>query len=100
MNKLNTLVEELSNIALKKKELSDKEEIIKEGLLTEMSKENLTKIPGAYGTVSVSSRKTYTFTDAIKKLEEKTKIKKDDEIKQGLATFKESQFITFRVNNK
>jgi hypothetical protein len=100
MSKLNTLVGELATIALEKRELANKEEVIKSALLVEMHKENLTKVPSEVGTASITTRKSYTFTDAVKKLDEKLKIKKDEEIKKGLATVTESQFVTFRVTNE
>lgn len=99
MSKLTTLVGQLASIALDKKELANKEEVIKDALLAEMHKENVTKVPSEIGTASITTRKSYTFTDAVKKLDEKLKIKKDEEIKKGLATITESQFVTFRVNN-
>lgn len=98
MSKLNTLANELAKIALEKKELSNKEEVIKEALLAEMHKEGVSKEVTDYGTASITTRKSYTFTDAIKKMEEKVEIKKDTEIKQGLAEVKKTQFITFRVS--
>ena len=99
MSKLNTLVGELAEIALEKKELANKEEVIKDALLVEMNKAGVKKVPTEIGTASITTRKSYIFTDAVKKLEEKLKIKKDEEVKKELATVTESQFVTFRVNN-
>lgn len=100
MSKLNTLVGELASIALEKKELANKEEVIKDALLAEMHKEGVSRVPSEVGTASITTRKSYTYTDAVKKLEEKTKIKKDEEVKKGLATVTESQFVTFRVTSE
>lgn len=98
MSKLQTLAGELASIALAKKELADKEEVIKDALLAEMHKAGVTKEPTGYGTASITSRKTYTFTDAVTNLEQKVKIKKDEEIKKGLALVEVKEFISFRVS--
>jgi hypothetical protein len=97
MSKIKTLAGELAAIALQKQELANKEEVIKDALLTEMHKAGVEKEATDYGTASISRRKSYTYSDVVKKLEDKVKIKKDEEVKQGLATVKETEFITFRI---
>lgn len=96
MNKIQTLAEQLSEVSLEKEQLSLKEETIKALLLAEMSNSGLVKESFDFGSISVSSRKTYKYSDAITKLEEKIKIKKDNEVKQGIAETKVTEFITFR----
>jgi len=96
MNKIKTLALQLSEVALQKNELTLKEETIKSLLLAEMAKEGTAKESYDFGTISVGARKTYKYSDAVTKLEEKIKIKKDDEVKQGIAETKVTEFITFR----
>lgn len=96
MSKLDTLSNELQAIALQKKELATKEEVIKEALLEEMAKANVQKVSLEHGTISKGSRTNYKFTEAVKKLEDKVKIKKDEEIKQGLATATVVEYLMFR----
>lgn len=96
MNKLNTLAQQLSQIALEKKSLEIKEGAIKEALLAEMHKENKEKETFEFGTVSVATRRTYVYSEAIKKLEDKVKIKKDEEVKTGVAEEKVTEYVMFR----
>ena len=96
MNKIQTLAEQLSEVAEQKEQLSLKEETIKALLLVEMANAGKLKEPFDFGTVSVATRKTYKYSEAITKLEEKIKIKKDDEVKQGVAETKVTEYITFR----
>jgi hypothetical protein len=96
MNKLNTLAQQLAEIVSEKKSLEIKEGAIKEALLAEMHKENKDKETFEFGTVSVTTRRTYIYSEAIKKLENKIKIKKDEEVKTGLAEEKVTEFISFR----
>lgn len=96
MNKIQTLAQQLSDVAEQKEQLSLKEETIKALLLTEMASEGKVKESFDFGSITVASRKTYKYSEAIIKLEEKIKIKKDDEVKQGIAETKVTEFITFR----
>ncbi len=96
MNKLNTLAQQLAEIVSEKKSLEIKEGAIKEALLAEMHKENKDKETFEFGTVSVTTRRTYIYSEAIKKLEDKIKIKKDEEVKTGVADEKVTEFISFR----
>lgn len=96
MTKIQSLSERLQEIALQKKTLTNEEDVIKQSLLEEMSREQVEKLQLEYGTISKGTRTTYTFTDAIKKLKDKVKIKEQDEIKQGLATAKTTDYLTFR----
>lgn len=94
--KIKILAEQLSNLALEKEELLSKEETIKTLLLVEMSNSGSVKESFDFGSINLSTRKTYKYSEAITKLEEKIKIKKDDEVKQGIAETKVTEFITFR----
>jgi hypothetical protein len=96
MNNINTLASELAVIALEKKQLALKEETIKNQLILEMKKVGTQKESFDFGSVSVGVRKSYTYSPVVTKLQEKLKIKMDDEVKQGVAEVKETEFITFR----
>lgn len=99
MKKIETLSERLQDIALQKKSLVYEEGIIKEALLEEMKKEHVDKLSVEYGTISRGVRTTYKFTPAIKKMEDKVKVKKEDEIKQGLATPSTTEYLSFRESS-
>lgn len=96
MNKVQTLARQLADIAEEKKGLSIKEEAIKDLLMAEMQKEGVTKEQYEFGTVSVGHRRSYTYSDAVKKLEDKVKIKKVEEERQGIAVEKVTEYVTFR----
>ena len=97
MNNLNKLAEELYQLNTQKKELETKEEVLKSMLLIEMGKVKKDKESFDFGTVSVGHRRTYTYSEAVKKLEDKVKIKKDEEVKQGVAEEKVTEYLTFRT---
>ena len=96
MNKIQTLAKQLSDVAEQKEQLSLKEETIKALLLSEMASAATDKESFDFGSVIRSTRKTYKYSEAITKLQEKVKIKMDDEVKQGIAETKVTEFITFR----
>lgn len=96
MNNINTLAGELAKIALEKKQLQLKEETIKNQLTIEMKKEGKTSEKFDFGTVSIGVRKTYTYSPEVSKLKDKLQIKMDNEVKQGIAEVKQTEFITFR----
>lgn len=87
---------QLAEIAAEKKELSIKEEVIKEAMLAEMKKEGKEKEQFEFGTVSVATRSSYTYSEAVKKLEDKVKIKKDEEVKLGVAIPSVTEYVVFR----
>ena len=96
MKKINILAQQLAVIVSEKKLLEIKEGAIKEALLSEMHLENKDKETFEFGTVSVTTRRTYIYSEVIKKMEDKIKIKKDEEVKTGVAEEKVSEFISFR----
>lgn len=96
MNKIQTLAQQLSDVAEQKEQLLLKEETIKALLLVEMKNAATDKETFDFGSINLSTRKTYKFSEAIVKLAEKIKIKMDDEVKQGIAETKVTEFITFR----
>lgn len=96
MNKIQTLAEQLANAAEEIKGLKIKEEAIKGLLMAEMLKEGVTKEKYDFGTVSVGHRRSFTYSPAIKKLEDKVKMKKVEEERQGVAVEKVTEYVTFR----
>jgi hypothetical protein len=97
MNNLNKLAEELYQLTTQKKELETKEEVLKGMLLIEMGKAKKDKESFDFGTISVGHRRTYIYSEVVKKLEDKVKIKKDEEVKQGVAEEKVTEYLTLRT---
>lgn len=96
MSKLEQYAEELAQIASDKERLTNKEETIKSLLMAEMKAAGVEKEKYDFGTISRGVRATYMYTNAVDKLKNKLKIKQDEEVKKGLATKKETEYITFR----
>ena len=96
MNKIETLASQLSEVAIQKKSLTIKEEALKDLLLSEMNKAGKDKESFGFGSISVGHRRSYIYSDVVTKLEEKVKIKKDEEVKLGVAEEKVTEYITFR----
>lgn len=96
MSKIQTLGDELATIIAKRKELEIKEGVIKGALLAEMQAADQNRLELEGAVVSVGRRVTFTYTDAVAKLEEKLKLKKVDEEKTGAATAKVTEYLTFR----
>ncbi len=96
MNKVHTLARQLADTAEEIKSLKVKEEALKDLLKEEMHKEGKEKESFDFGTVSVATRKSYTYSDTVKKLEDKVKMKKVEEERQGIATEKVTEYVMFR----
>ena len=58
------------------------------------------KIEADFGTFTMSSRKTYKYTEPTIALAEKLKIAQQEEVATGKATVTESRFITFKAPKK
>jgi hypothetical protein len=83
MKKLNMLMQQLASAALERKLLEVKEKALK-------------KVPSDYGTFTIAHRTSYIYTEAVKKLEEATKLKKVEEEEKGLAEEKVTEYILFK----
>lgn len=100
MNKIQTLAEQLAGTAEEIKSLKVKEEAIKGLLMAEMLKEGVTKEKYDFGTVSVGHRRSFVYSANVKKLEDKVKMKKLEEERQGVAEEKVTEYVTFRGPNE
>lgn len=94
-NNFEVLASRLEDISAQKEFLDKEEKVIKEALLDVLKQSKQTKVELQYGNLSIVSRTTYTFSDAIKKMEEKVSIKKEDEIKQGIATPSFTEYLRY-----
>lgn len=96
MNKITSLTEQLAATAAERKDLEVKEKALKDSLLAEMKKVHHEKEETVYGTFTISRRSSYTYTPAVKALEEEVKMRKDEEQKRGLATESVTEYILFK----
>ena len=97
MDNLQQLYKEYARLDTKTKEWTEKRDAVRAQLLEEMQMHDIKTDITPYGTFTVTNRTTYTYTPAIKALEEKVKIKKLDEVEQGLAKKSVSSFITYKA---
>ena len=68
---------------------------LKEEIIEELHKDKLEKVESEYGKFTISARRSYTYTESVKKLEEKVKLAKIKEEEKGLATPKVTEYLTF-----
>lgn len=76
--------------------LEEKKEKLKIDIIEEMEKEEVDKINAEYGTFFFSIRKSWKYSDAVKKLADKLSEKKKEEEQTGTAEATESKSLTFR----
>lgn len=100
MNKIQTLAEQLSQVAEQKEQLSLKEETIKALLLVEMANAGKIKESFDFGTVSLRHNPKYTYSEKVLSLDEKIKIQKDKERKMGIAVDMGNDSVVFKPTKK
>lgn len=76
--------------------LQEEEKVAKEMVLKEMQKEHLDKVKTDRATISIARRPYYTYTDAVKKLEDKVKLKKIEEQEKGIAEEKLTEYLLIK----
>lgn len=87
---------ELAQLSAEAAVLEAKIKEIKLKLIDEFKANKISNYKTDYGSFSLGQRRSYSYTDAVKKLEEEVKLKKVDEEERGLAEVKISEFITVR----
>lgn len=78
-------------------ELTKQRDAIKAVIIEDMLEHNETSRETTYGKFTVYTTTSYTYTDAVKKLEEKVKVAKVKEEQKGLATKKETPSLRFTL---
>lgn len=68
---------------------------LKEEIIEGLHKQKLQKVESEYGKFTISARRSYAYTEAVKKLEEKVKLAKIKEEEKGLATEKVTEYLTY-----
>lgn len=90
-------VEELAAIAVQLKELEDKERALKLQIMSEMKAEGVDTYKSDVGTVSHVTRKSYTYSEAVDKLNEQLKLKKVEEEERGIADVKITEYVQINL---
>lgn len=78
-------------------ELETLRESLRAKIIEAMKADGLTKAPTPFGTFSVAHKVTWSYSKAIKELDQKLKIKKIQEQKKGLATPTRNAHLMFRM---
>ena len=89
------ITEELSKVKSEKKELLTKEVALTEELLRLLTEEGQDEYRSKFGKVTIATRRTYMYSDAISKREENLKIDKYEEEQSGRAKDTISKHIRF-----
>lgn len=89
------LYRDLALLQAQRKELEAKEAQVKLAIIEDMEKKGELQVVTEYGKATISHRKTYTYTEAVEKLNEKLKLAKVKEEQNGKATAKETTYLTF-----
>jgi len=92
---MKTLYAQLADVQAQRKALEEKESGIKTLILEEMVQEGVYTLTNECGKFTVSSRLSYTYTEAVTKLAEKLKIAKIKEEEKGVAKAKTTTYLTF-----
>lgn len=87
----------LAALVLEEKQLKVKIEEAKGLIVDELKAKDLSSFKTDYGTFTIGTRRSWTYTPAVKKMEEKLKLKKVEEEEKGVAQVKVSEFLTVRV---
>lgn len=75
--------------------LKAQQEVLRISIVSEMEKEGITSEETKYGKYTYSTRKSYTYSDAVKKLVERTKTLKVKEEQKGTAKEKQTHYLTY-----
>lgn len=78
------------------KEIDAQVTALKAELLADMQKRGETKVATEYGAFTVATRTSYTYTEAVKKLEEKAKLAKVKEEQSGKAQARVTHYIVYK----
>lgn len=84
-----------------KKKLADwkqEEDQLKDQIIDGLNEEGVDKLESNWGTFTVAIRKSYEYSDEVKKLEEKVKLAKVKEEQKGIAKEKVSTYLRFTDN--
>jgi predicted phage-related endonuclease len=87
-----------AEIKAEMKELTERMREIEAEVKKEMAKEGVDKVKSDFGTFSLRTNITYTFSEKVDNLKEKLDRAKEKEVMSGVATIKtQSESLTFRA---
>lgn len=75
--------------------LEEQAKVLNDAIVDEMLGSDMTKATFEFGTFTICSKKSYTYSPKIKTMEENLKIAKNKEVEQGKAKVKESKYLLY-----
>ena len=94
---MKNVYKELAKIQAQRKTLEAQEAELKLAIIEDMETRGETSAVTTYGKATISYRTTYEYTEAVQKLNERLKLAKVKEEQKGLATPKQSKYLTFTL---
>lgn len=91
----NSLFKEYAKLEIQYAELQKTKESLREKIVSELKKEGVEKAETDFGIFTRAKKISYEYTDAIRKLEEKTKLAKVKEQNSGKAKAVESEYLRY-----
>lgn len=85
----------LATIQAQRKVLEAQEAEIRTAILADMVDRDISTIANRWGKFTTSSRKVYTYTEAVARIIEKLKVTKVKEEQRGLATATVTTYLTY-----
>lgn len=92
--------ERLAELKKIQEEAKKEESLIKEELIEDMKDRGSKTDKTVYGTFSITTRKSYKYSNKVKDMADDLKIKQQEEIEKGIALVTENNFITFKPNKE
>lgn len=92
---MNSTFKKYAEVMNRIKGLETMRDQLKEEIITGLHKQKLQKVESDYGKFTISARRSYAYTEAVKKLEEKVKLAKVKEEEQGVAQEKVTEYLTY-----
>jgi hypothetical protein len=92
---MKTYLKKYAQLQAQIKDLEMQRDATKEIILEELHKNKLEKVESEYGKFTITTRRTFVYSEKVDALTEKVKLLKIKEEEKGIATPKYTEFITY-----
>lgn len=93
------LLKKYEVVEMQIKALETEKEAIRTEILNDMIQNDEKKADGDFGSFTVGTRKTWTYSEKVEALTEKVKLAKGKEEKNGTAKAVETNYLMYKINN-
>lgn len=90
-------MEEYAKLMIQKREIEARLEILKPEIISKMESE---REETEFGVFTISSKRTYTYSEMTQEMEKEVKAKKKEEEQTGDATYTEAPVLKFLTNKE